>query len=283
MFALLFSLACLAATAPAALETSPIPTTSGDTFFGDQMAGHAEISHLPRIKAPLYSALVAYSAAVGMALHAPAYAMLLYYVAGLSVYYCWHRLAHCAAAGDIYKVHMEHHHEHFPPDDFYGDSSGAVEAIYGEPTPTLLGLLKDTKQGRVRWSHEGSLVAAFVVLLLGGQYAAHCSWWVTLAAAVMYAVMATIGTAMHMSYHVRNFEMERFAWYRELRTLHLIHHMRNANFAMVNTTIDLAYGSLVVVAPDLRDRRVRRKSRSTAACLRPKLSSMARRFCPLLR
>lgn len=60
-------------------------------------------------------------------------------------------------------------------------------------------------------------------------------------------VIATLGNAFHMSYHVRGFELEAREFYKQLRTRHYLHHRGNmkSNLAMVNNIfLDGPAGSL---------------------------------------
>merc|ERR1711963_1311711 len=63
--------------------------------------------------------------------------------------------------------------------------------------------------------------------------------------------MGTIGNALHMSFHVRGFELERYEWYMELRSLHYVHHLGNmaTNFAMLNMGMDGLFHSLALRDP----------------------------------
>merc|ERR1719145_206693 len=63
---------------------------------------------------------------------------------------------------------------------------------------------------------------------------------------MMYAAVAIVGNAVHMSFHVRGFHLEKYEWYMQLRALHYIHHLGDMNhdFAMVSMYIDWCFGSL---------------------------------------
>merc|ERR1711959_501793 len=55
----------------------------------------------------------------------------------------------------------------------------------------------------------------------------------------LYMFMGLAGNAMHTSYHFRNFHLEQYEWYLELRSLHWLHHRgaeqgRFANLGMCN-------------------------------------------------
>ena len=63
--------------------------------------------------------------------------------------------------------------------------------------------------------------------------------------------MAMVGNALHMSFHVRGFHLEEYAWYRELRALHYIHHLGDmkSNLAMLNLGMDGLFRSLSILDP----------------------------------
>lgn len=49
---------------------------------------------------------------------------------------------------------------------------------------------------------------------------------------------------LHRQYHVRGVWWERFAWFREKRRLHFVHHQRpHKNFAIVEYSWDLLFGT----------------------------------------
>ncbi len=52
----------------------------------------------------------------------------------------------------------------------------------------------------------------------------------------MALVIAKIGAALHESFHIKGFELERYQWYLELRTYHYIHHLGTTkhNYAILN-------------------------------------------------
>ena len=69
-------------------------------------------------------------------------------------------------------------------------------------TTTTMDIAATNTDHRQRHRHQTSLpTCAFVVFLL--------------------AVMASVGNAMHMSFHVKGFHLEKYDWYMELRALHV--------------------------------------------------------------
>ena len=175
--------------------------------------------------------------------------MLGYYAAGMVAFYAWHVLAHCSH-GAMHELHMRHHRSDYPRDDFYGDRSGAPVRYFGAgPPPTLARLLNPAHSMTATAAHEGPLAGLFVLIIAAGRVVVGSSVSTLAAVAVLYGVMGVVGSALHMSFHVRGFELERFAWYRELRALHYIHHVHKKNYAMVNTAVDLVFGSLQLSLP----------------------------------
>ena len=88
------------------------------------------------------------------------------------------------------------------------------------------------------------------ILLVGHSVLGHSALTLAFVFA-LYLVMASLGNALHMSFHVRGFHLERHAWFRELRSLHYIHHIGDmkSNLAMLNMGMDGVFGSLAVEDP----------------------------------
>jgi len=98
-------------------------------------------------------------------------------------------------------------------------------------------------------AHEGPLLLFMFIILLAGYFLVGNSGSTMLMVFVQYFVMASVGNALHMSFHVRGFHLEKYAWYLELRTLHYIHHIGDmkTNLAMLNMGMDGLFHSLDVV------------------------------------
>jgi len=196
----------------------------------------------------------------------------------------------CKRAGlpylaEMHEIHMEHHLERFPPGDFYGSAALFAE-MYPGGKPTIWSLMDLTQTTSIAdgtalskeldrggaadgavagggggetsppkhspLAHEWPLLA-LLILILGGAKLAGASWATTACAFVLHFCMASVGNALHMSFHVRNFHLERYSWYRELRTLHYIHHLGDmkSNFAMLNMGMDQLFHSLTLQDFDL--------------------------------
>ena len=179
---------------------------------------------------------------------------------------------------EMHELHMEHHLDRFPPSHFYG-TAALFAAMYpkGRPTIwTLMDLSKTTnmadgtalsneigsdgkKKGMGKvviegadkqhsfLAHEWPLIFLMICILLAGQVY-HRNSYLTAFGFGMYAVMASVGNALHMSYHVRNFHLEKYAWYNELRTLHYIHHLGDmkSNLFMLNCGLETLVSSLAI-------------------------------------
>jgi hypothetical protein len=255
--------------------------------FGDHMAKEGETSHIPTIIIIMYLNLFVFSW-LGSYVNQDCsmWTLPLFYVAGMVAFYLWHRLAHsewystqCKQLGlpylaEMHEMHMEHHLENFPPSDFYGSASLFAE-MYPTGRPTLWALMDLTKTTRIAsgtnlsnelsskkkqgsskgdshspLAHEWPLLAEMLIIILAGFWLGY-SFGTMFFVFVLYFTMASVGNALHMSFHVRNFHLEKYAWYRELRSLHYIHHIGDmkSNLAMLNLGMDGLFHSLVVEDP----------------------------------
>jgi sterol desaturase/sphingolipid hydroxylase (fatty acid hydroxylase superfamily) len=91
-----------------------------------------------------------------------------------------------------------------------------------------------------------------LMIIIGGVYWWGTKWSTMGFVCVMYLAIGAIGNALHMSFHVRKFHLEEYAWYRELRTLHYIHHLGDmkSNMGMLNLVlVDGLTGSLQTTDP----------------------------------
>ena len=86
-------------------------------------------------------------------------------------------------------------------------------------------------------AHEWPVIFTGLMILIIGMFPPfNTSMATTSFIFVEYLFQATLMNAFHMSFHVRYFHLEKYAWYRELRTLHYIHHLGDmkTNFGMIN-------------------------------------------------
>ena len=73
--------------------------------------------------------------------------------------------------------------------------------------------------------HEGILYALLFVALMIEHFVFGYSWLTVSLSLLMSAFIGAVGSALHSSFHVRNFQFEKYDWYLELRALHYIHHL----------------------------------------------------------
>lgn len=236
------------------MQPSAIPLENYDeyrkTWFGHRMSKEGEWFHIPVALCATYSFVLCYGAIVSLVsptthvLSIPAF-----YGAGLLVFYAWHVAAHTWENSELKRYHMIHHHETYPQDDFFGDRHPGVQQERqdrgGEPH-TLWSLMNPANSATSSLAHEGPIIVGMASILLFAKFYLGASTITCLFALLGYAFMASLGGAIHMSFHERGFHLEQYAWYRELRSLHMIHHMHRKNYAMVNVLVDIVFGSLLL-------------------------------------
>lgn len=186
--------------------------------------------------------------------------MVGFYFAFLIIFYLWHLAAHEKRSGEMYQIHMNHHLKNFPPAHFYGRNENSVEQLYGSKTPTLFHLMDPRRSTSFSWKHEGPLYVGFAVLIASSRWLFDLNVTTLLAAMLLGGVMGSVGSALHSSFHVRGFQLERFQWYRELRALHYLHHLGDmkSNYAVLNLGLDALFRSLILEDP-LRSRAAKRQ------------------------
>jgi hypothetical protein len=226
-------------------------TVSEAQTFGDQMAGEGETGHIWKSLAASYSFLVAIGGLAAVTTGCSLVTIPIYYLLGMTAFYWWHYAAH-SLHGPMHDIHMQHHKKDFPSNDYYGDKSGAIERDYTAPPTSLLCLMDPRASMTATVTHEGPLAGAMLAIVVGGRVLAHTSIPTLAVVLAGYVFMALVGSALHVSFHVRDFELEPFAWYRELRALHYVHHLQHKNFAMVNVHADQVFGSFDAYGPSGR-------------------------------
>lgn len=236
------------------MQPSSIPidayNETRQTWFGHRMSKEGEWSHIPVVLCATYSFVFAYGSLVSLISPATNVVTIpAFYVCGLIGFYMWHLAAHQCEGSELHRHHMEHHQERYPQRDYYGDEHPAVQQERqdrGKPH-TLLSLMNPVASTTTSLAHEGPLLFIVALVVIFARMVLAVSLASCFFALLGYALMAAVGTAMHMSFHERDFQLEPYAWYRELRSLHMIHHMHRKNYAMVNVLLDVAFGSLLLV------------------------------------
>jgi sterol desaturase/sphingolipid hydroxylase (fatty acid hydroxylase superfamily) len=123
---------------------------------------------------------------------------------------------------------------------------------FGKKCPTLWDLCNPAGTIVGDFRHEGPIYVFMVMIVVGGRYYLKTSGVAYIFIIFGLTVMGVIGNAMHISFHIRGFELEKYEWYMELRMLHYIHHLGDmkSNLAMVNLGMDGLFNSLLVDDPD---------------------------------
>ena len=212
--------------------------------FGLLMAKEGKTSHIPTITNLYLFSICFYSLFVSYVTDCFWYTIILYYIASMLCFYFWHWLAHQKWTGPMYRAHMRHHLEIFPPKNFYG-KDGIIIKETGYECPTLLQLCSPFASTTVNPYHEGPLFVLFGLILWSSIYICESTPLTILFLTILIAIIGLVGSAIHYSFHIKGFELEKYEWYLELRTLHYLHHLGNmqSNFAMVNVGIDYFFDS----------------------------------------
>jgi sterol desaturase/sphingolipid hydroxylase (fatty acid hydroxylase superfamily) len=142
-----------------------------------------------------------------------------YYIASL-VQTVFHRLfGHVPRIARLYEVHVKGHHAQY-----------ARQMVSDRWIPT---------EQHIMWYYAVPfipIVCAAYCLLPGTYFLAHLCG---LAFAIWWHIY------LHRQYHVSAVWWERFAWFREKRRLHFLHHQKpHKNFAIVEYSWDLLFGTL---------------------------------------
>lgn len=235
-------------------NTSEIPCREYDAerevWFGHLMSSEAEWTHIPTVLFATHSFVFLYGSVVSLI--SPDTSLLtipLFYSVGLLAFYLWHVAAHELEQTELHRIHMEHHQDRYPQRDFYGDSHPEVQAerLKRKSRPeTIWSLMNPSSSTTLSFFHEGPLLLSMIAIVVAAKLILGATVITCALALVGYGFMASFGSAVHMSFHERGFQWEHYAWYRELRSLHMIHHMERKNYAMVNVLLDLAFGSLAL-------------------------------------
>ena len=215
------------------------------------MSKEGEVSHIPTIIVTMYLVIGAFSMLCSYCSGDAWYTIPAYYLSFMLAFYVWHWMAHQKWTGIMNELHMDHHLNKFPPNDFYGDKNDMIMKDYGKKCPTMWDLCNpfSTIVGDIR--HEGPIYVFMVIILVGGRFVLETSTVGYIFVSILLLAMGIIGNAMHMSFHIRDFELQKYAWYRELRMLHYIHHLGDmkSNLAMVNLGMDGLFNSLTLDDP----------------------------------
>jgi sterol desaturase/sphingolipid hydroxylase (fatty acid hydroxylase superfamily) len=220
--------------------------------FGDHMADEGESSQIHNIIITMYCLLFGYSMFASYVTGDRWYTQIIFYFVVLIMFYIWHFLAHQKKfIANMYKIHMQHHHGDFPASNFYGKTEDTVKICYGKEIPTLWDLMDPRKSTNFTFDHEGILYVMLITSLLIAKIIFNYSFTTILFFTFMAILMGSVGSALHSSFHVKGFQLEKYQWYMELRTIHYLHHLGSTkhNFAVFNVGLDWVFGTLIVFDP----------------------------------
>lgn len=251
---LLLSGASFASSLVAMGQASPIPRfpqdTQRDTWFGHLMSLEGEWRHIPVVLCATYSFVLCYGTVASMVTGCSLLCIPAFYICGLAVFYLWHWAAHVWEGSELNRIHMDHHQNEYPQHDYYGDNHPLVQSKRmnrGGRAATLLELMNPAVSTTVTWAHEGPILLGIVGILLAARLLVGLSIGACVFILFGLSFMGSFGSAVHIGFHERDFQLEPFAWFRELRSLHMLHHMHRKNYAMVNILLDLFFCSLMIV------------------------------------
>lgn len=138
-------------------------------------------------------------------------------------FHAWHRALHDPRSGLLFRLHVRHHVMNYPAS-----------------RPTTARYLADGGEGQevsLAVIALGLLVAS---ALLGTRPVALAGY------ALGFAAMLVAGGALHRAMHTRRTPLLAFGWFRDMRLLHLRHHIDpKVNFGIVEYGLDALLGSLV--------------------------------------
>jgi hypothetical protein len=232
------------------------------------MANESDVSHVPTMLMVMYGAVALYSWFVSSFTGSAWWLQLAFYFVDLLVFYAWHWACH-QSWSPMFPMHMQHHLTNNPVSRFFSSDEQNLRK-YGrtdfDSWAKALVVLNPMQSSNVRhgWKHEGPLFAANAVVL--AVAANFVSLGDLVGAFFMGGAMGILGAGLHSSFHVRSFVLTKYAWYRELRALHFLHHCgdQKANLAVLNLGIDHLFGSLAMDDP-LRHRKQQRDAEAVVS------------------
>lgn len=137
-----------------------------------------------------------------------------------------HWTIHQRWSGPLYRAHMKHHLELYPPGDLISDR-------YKYP----------------KWYEAGTalffpfLLCVFVVVA-GGLLLLGVPVWTVIVFIAVTCTYGALSDVMHDSFHLRKFWMQRSALYVRYRESHFVHHVNmRANFGIISFTWDRLMGT----------------------------------------
>jgi len=219
-------------------------------LFGDHMAKEDQVKHVPQIIRIMYLIITAYSLLACFVTGEKWYTQIIFYFVILNLFYFWHWLAHQSYMGKMHLIHNEHHFKIFPPSKFYAEEKD-LATLFGHKDPTFLHLLDPRFSTNFTLYHEGLLYVFLTAAILIAKLVFDVYWGTIGFFMFMAMTMGLIGSALHSSFHIKGFALEKYQWYQELRMFHFVHHLGNTqhNYSIVNSFIDAFYFSYRTTDP----------------------------------
>lgn len=126
--------------------------------------------------------------------------VLVTFLVSEAVGYAIHRMAHWPGSGPLYRKHLIHHFQAYPPHQ----------------------LLSENYVGDLSTSFIPWFVPIFLVLVVGAYIL--LPWQLFLPAWATMATVALVNNHLHDSFHVTGHWLKRFRWHRNLSEVHFVHH-----------------------------------------------------------
>jgi hypothetical protein len=218
--------------AATAKDASPAPEIR--TTDADFRPEHPEV--VDRVVLPVYfGGIILYSLLLSWCTGTAIWTGILWWAVSMSVFLGWHVQAHERIPWlpwneSCREYHIRHHWVTFPPWYYWGAPNGKKM-----PAGFKNGLPFNSS-----FAHEALLYVGALVALAGARWLCGCSWPTVLGLFIFALVFGSIGNWFHNIFHVKDHYLSKYAWFRELRALHYLHHVGSAkqNYAMVNFVLD---------------------------------------------
>lgn len=131
-----------------------------------------------------------------------------------------HRFAHWNGAGQIFRNHLRHHVESYPPRRYQSDRYEGDFSTSFTPVFSVIGAIL----GATSWVAAG--------------------WHVALTTIVVMLIFGAITSYLHDSFHIRDHFLGRFSWHRDLTRVHRAHHENmKKNFGIHSHIVDRIAGT----------------------------------------
>lgn len=177
---------------------------------------------LARVLLPFWLAPVAFDLLLAVPLGARAGVFTAHAAVLVLAFHAWHRALHDPRSGPLFRQHSRHHVQNYPR--------------HRPATPRYLA------DGGV--AQEVSLSLCALAILLGSALLGTPPGTL-FGCALGFAGLLVGGGYLHRAMHTQPTPLARYRWFRDLRALHLRHHIdARSNFGIVEYGVDALLGSL---------------------------------------